>query len=231
MIGKHVKMRKFAQICMVLAAFMLLDAVESRTRAADAGGFPQEIDLYDVILKYPQPAWISGEVEPTKLLDQSEFYRDHAGSQFILEQIPKGQNFESWSSLFAVAAEELGVGKTASMREFIGLAVEQNSLACAEGGFGVQTLSVTEANALLAMVCGSTADGPPNVGYGADVGEVSIWRFLIFEDTFVKVFQRWRGASFEADDRANWPVSEPQMQEMLRRMADGIAIQPNNLRR
>ena len=222
------QIRTMAAIMMIMLAVTLIDASDARAQATDSGRIPQQIDLYDVILTYPQPAWISGNIEADKLLDQSEFYRDHAGSQFLLEQIPRGQEFTSWDSLYAVAAEELADGQTATMRDFIGLAVDQNNLACADGGFGAQTFGESEGDAMLVLVCGSTVNGPPNVGYGPDVGEVSIWRFLIYENTYLKVYQRWRGPALGIDERTSWPVSEPQLQEMRRRLENEIAVLPNN---
>ncbi|MEP4380644.1 MAG: hypothetical protein ABJ215_07260 [Alphaproteobacteria bacterium] len=231
MTGKRVKMKKYTMLGATLAVFALLGIIESPVHGADASSFPQQIELYDVVLTYPQPAWITGDIDPEKLLDRSEFYRNHAGSQFVLEQIPVGQAFESWMSLYAVTAEEFGVRQKASMGDFIDLAAEQNGLACAEGEFGVQTLNLTETDSMLAMVCGSTAGGPTNVGYGPDVGEVSVWRFLIYEDTYVKVYQRWRGGAFGIDDRDDWPVTEAELQEMVRRMTEIIEIVPSSLAR
>jgi hypothetical protein len=205
-------------------AFLLMTAGPAHAQTIDAEDIPQQIDLYDVILKYPQPAWIKGQVVPTALLDQSEFYRDHSGSTFLLEQIPDGEEFESWTRLYAVAAEELSVGRRAMMREFVALAADQNELACADGNFGVQTLRASETDAMLFMVCGSTENASTSIGYGPDVGEASLWRFLIFEDTYVKVYQRWRGPAFDIDARARWPVGEPELDDMVQRMTNGIQL-------
>lgn len=211
------------------AALLAVTAMrgEAVAETVDAADIPQQIELYDVILEYPQPAWITGQVEPAALLDRSEFYRDHAGNTFLLEQIPDGQAFESWQSLFAVAAEEVTVGRQYSMRDFIGLAETQNRAACVEGGYAAQVLKASESDSIVFMVCGSTEKGSTAIGYGPDVGEASLWRFMIYEDTYVKVYQRWRGGPFAIDDRADWPVNEAELQEMVRRMTDGIELLDN----
>ena len=78
------------------------------------------------------------------------------------------------------------------MHEFVALAADQNELDCAEGDFGVQMLRASETDTMLFLVCGSTENASTSIGYGLDVGEASLWRFLIFEDTYVKVYQRWQ---------------------------------------
>ena len=209
-------------------------AAGSRDAAAepvDAAGIIQQIDLYDVLLKYPQPAWISGLIEPSELLDRSAYFKQHDGPTYIIEQIPDGQSFERWGSLFAVVAEELEPSRAVPMQTFVGLSVETNRRACAEGGFGVQVLGSDDRSTIAVMVCDSVVDGPVELGYGAHVGEVSIWRFLVFENTYLKIYQRWRGPAFDIDVRGGWPVGEAEMQEMVRRITDQVEVLPNHLRR
>jgi len=208
-----------------------LNAGGARAEPVDAAGVIQQIDLYDALLKYPQPAWISGQMEPAELLDQSEFFKEQNGPTFIIEQIPDGQSFERWTSLFAIVAEELQPDQAVPMQTFVGLSVEVNRRACVEDGFGVQVLGSDERSTIAVMVCDSVADGPPEVGYGPGVGEVSIWRFVVFENTYLKIYQRWRGLAFDIDVRGGWPVAEAEMLEMVRRITDQVEVLPNHLRR
>lgn len=74
--------------------------VPAHAQTIDAEDIPQQIDLHDIILKYPQPAWIKGQVVPTpRCSTRASSYGDHSGSTFLLEQIPDGEEFESWTRL------------------------------------------------------------------------------------------------------------------------------------
>ena len=222
---------RVALLGMAMAGFLAIAADDAGAEEVDAAGIPQQINLYDVILKYPQPAWISGRMDRAALLARSEFFKEQVGPRFIFEQIPAGQTFDAWKSLYAVVAEELRAGQAVPMGTFIDLSVEQNRLACATGAFGVQTVSLSDDNALVVMICGSTENGPQDIGYGPDVGELSVWRFIVFENTYLKLYHRWRGAAFRPDNRTDWPVSDPNLQEMVRKMADEVEVHPNLLRR
>lgn len=223
-----------------LTAFIFLFAVvgslmsaSARAEQVDAAGIIQQIDLYDALLKYPQPSWISGPIESADLLARSEFFKEQIGPTFVFEQIPEGESFERWQSLYAVIAQDLAPDQKVPMLTFVELSVKANERACADGDFGVQVLTIDDADATVAMVCGATAHGAADIGYGPDVGEVSIWRFLIFANTYIKVYHRWRGAAFDIDtkDKArDWPVAESEFVEMVRRMGSQIEVSPNILK-
>lgn len=201
------------------------------SQEVDAAAVPQQINLYDVLLQYPQPAWISGQIAPGDLIDRSEFFKQQTGPQFILEQIPAGESFARWTQLFAVVAEQLGAGQVVPMGTFVDLAVASNREACARDGFAFQPLGASERDAIVLMVCGSTENGPPDVGYGPGVGEVSLWRFIVYKNTYMKLYQRWRGAAFGIDERGDWPINDAGLQEMFRRIAGEVSVAPVSARR
>ena len=211
-----------------LTAIIFLGAVsvshEAGAEIVDASVAAQQIELFDVILRYPQPPWVVGSLERSELLNRSKFYRDFSGNTFVLEQIPSGQEFDTWDSLFAVTAEELAVGRRFSMQDFIGLAERQNRLVCVDRGYAIQVLRATQNDSIVFMVCGSTEKGSTTIGYGPGVGEASLWRFLIYDDTYLKIYQRWRSSDFTIENRDDWPMTEVELREMVRRITDGVEV-------
>lgn len=210
-----------------LTVTLVFNPRESHAEPVDSVGILQQVGLYDALLLYPQPAWISGPIEPEALRGRSRFFTEQDGPTYIIEQIPDGQNFRQWTRLYAVVAEELPGDQGVPMQSFVGLSVEANRRACADTAFGVQVLSSGDTDTMLAMVCGSTDHGPLDVGYGPDLGEVSIWRFLVFQNTYIKIYHRWRGDAFDINTREGWPVGDLEVQEIVRRMTEQVSVSPN----
>ena len=205
---------------------------DAQAEEVDAAAVPQQINLYDAFLEFPQPAWITGQIEQGDILDRSEFFKEQKGPQFILEQIPAGESFARWTQLFAVVAEELDAGASIPIGTFVDFSIATNQEACAANRFAFQSLSVSENDAILLMVCGSTDHGPAEFGYGPGVGEISLWRFIVFESTYLKLYQRWRGTAFDIDEnREVWPVADAGLKEMVRRLSGEVNVAPNPVRR
>lgn len=218
--------KAWSQLGSVMFAATLWALGPADAQEVDAASVPQQIDLYDVTLKYPQPAWISGRMNRTEILELSDFFNEQDGLQFVLEQIPANQKFNDWESYYGLFAETLTAVQPVPMGTFVELSLDPEQHACAAGGFGSQTVNLSDDNAVLVTVCGSTANGSRDVGYGPEVGEVSVWRFIVSENTYIKLYHRWRGPAFALDMPANWPVAAGALREIVRRMTDEVDVMP-----
>ena len=79
----------------LLVLFHLIPAA-----AADQAGankISQETDVFDTAVRYPAPSW---QDKPRQAANETN--RQQEDASFVLEQIPKGDKFESWSKLYAV---------------------------------------------------------------------------------------------------------------------------------
>ncbi|MFC3674184.1 hypothetical protein [Ferrovibrio xuzhouensis] len=159
---------------------------------------------------YPAPSW-QHSADPAK---DSEFYRNQNGSSFILEQIPKGEKFEKWSRLYAIAAVKV---EGLTLKDFINRSLAPFYNACGKENFFVTPLQQSAESVLLHVLCQNSPAGPAKFGYGDGVGEITVMRFGQVGSTLIKVYQHWRGKSFIATDTSTWPVPKEEVGMMMNR--------------
>lgn len=204
--GVKMRMCRYA-LWWVIAAFSLAPAV---AQPLDAPKISQTINLFDAVVIYPAPSW-QRSTDPSK---DSEFSRNQSGPSFILEQIPKGERFEKWSRLYAVAAVRV---QGLTLKDFINQSLTPFYNACGKENFSVLALPQTHEGITLRVLCQNSPLGPVKFGYGDGVGEVTLMRFGQVGNTFIKIYQHWRGKSFIATDTATWPVPTAEVDMMMNR--------------
>ncbi len=100
-----------------LFAMVALAVLQGRPAlATDAEKITNTTNVYGAHIAYPAPGWIFGEIDPTQLLEMSEHNRQHTGDTFVLEQIPKGQSFKDWRSIYAITGIKLKAGAPTDKR-------------------------------------------------------------------------------------------------------------------
>lgn len=118
------------------------------------------------------------------------------GSYFTIgELIPKGESFDAWTSLYAIKIEE-GVGLT--LRQYVSqlATVYLDSCDLTLDIIGFEQLAKNRVRVV--FPCQFYKDTP-------ETGELAIMDIRKFNDTFIQIYQHWRGPAFSADDRSSWP--------------------------
>jgi len=174
---------------------------------------PQVIKIFEAIVSYPLPSWFKSPIS----LDQSEYYKDQKGPSFLLEQIPKGEKFESWSRLYAVHGNIYKDGKNILLDNYAIANFGPLIKACGKENISIQRIHQNKQSQSYVVICRDTPHVPPGSGYGPGIGEVGLFRFLKLDNTFIKVYQEWRGKSLDFSDNTTWPVSQDELKVMIKR--------------
>ncbi|BBD08496.1 hypothetical protein [Desulfovibrio ferrophilus] len=152
--------------------------------ASDLPEITQTMKLYEGVLTFPPPLWIND----VKELGGSIYHREQRGNLFTLEQIPKGQEFDSWTQLHGVYGYYLPeYDMDRFLRESIGALV----VGCkVEPKMGVARND--KGDIMLSYRCDELQDELVKNGNNAE-------RAIVFasqvRQSFAKVYQSWRGAT------------------------------------
>lgn len=179
----------------------------------------QIINIFDALVQYPSPSWVTPEVP----LHGSEYYRNAQGNQFIFEQIPKGEFFESWTKLYAIGGL---YAPGVPLQSFVADSLGTYLKFCGKQHFRIQRVGVSENPFVVIIYCENSPNGPTKFGYGDGKGEITIMWIGHFKNTLMKVYQHWRGKRFSVLDKTSWPVNVAEVQMMARRFAT-IRVTPN----
>lgn len=171
------------------------------------------INVYEAVVQHPVPSWITSN----DFLNQVEAFREQKGTTFVLEFIPKGEKFESWSKMLAVQGDYLPRKDKISLKRFALSSLLPLMQACGKGNFDIAPVMEAAEVATYLMVCASTPNGPKQLGYGPETGEIMLKTIRRFNDTYISVRHEWRGTNFNLQDVSGWPVSEAVLSETARR--------------
>ncbi|MEK9970295.1 MAG: hypothetical protein VW600_14240, partial [Ferrovibrio sp.] len=136
-------MRKFV---LPLIAFLVLLIQPAVAQPVDPSKITQTINLFDAVAVYPAASW-QRSADPSK---DSEFYRNQNGPSFILEQIPKGEKFDKWSRLYAIAAVKMP-GLT--LKDFINQSLAPFYNACGKENFSAIAIQQSAEGITLRVLC------------------------------------------------------------------------------
>lgn len=184
------------------------------TAHAKEASFVQAVNVYEAMVRFPPPIWVS-DGDPRA---QSEYFRQQNGPQFILEQIPKGQKFESWSQLYAVRGDYLKADQDIPLDSYISMSLQVYVDICGQERISFKPLSGSGASRTILLLCEASPHAPQGSGYGKKTGEVAVFHFAKVKDTFVKVYHEWRGTRFSAQKPETWPVSVDTVQQTIDRL-------------
>ncbi|MDX5594453.1 hypothetical protein [Pseudovibrio sp. SPO723] len=192
-------------ICAGFIAFGLLPGTSVSAEGQDkAPDFIQSIQVYEAVISYPPPMWIKAG-EP---IGQSEYFRHQNGPEFIFEQIPKGQKFESWTQLYAVRGDYIKLDQDVSLDAYLSMSLQPFIDICGQENATVQRISESGSSGTFLLICQDTPHAPEGGVYGKGTGEVALFHFAKVNDTFVKVYHEWRGKSFLVQNPETWPVKQ-----------------------
>jgi hypothetical protein len=191
-------------------------------KSVEASKVSQVIQVYDAVIRYPAPSWF----KDGNGLDQSEFFRKQNGPQFIFEQIPKGDKFESWKQLYAIRGDYIKLDKEIPLDAYISMSLKPFIDVCGKERMSFERLAGSQASGTFIMTCEDSPKAPSGSGYGKGIGEIALFHFAKVNNTFLKVYHEWRGKSFSGREPSSWPVKPEELKMMIQRFK-GISVSAN----
>ena len=187
-------------------------------KAVQAKDIPLVINIYDAVVTYPSPSWIPQGADTDQIMNGSEFFREQKGEVFVFEQIPKGQEFDSWTSIYAVSGLKVPTDSPVTMDLFVSSTLSGLANACdGRDNIFLHYLEKTEKAVTTLIFCQKFGKGPHPNGYHSSMGEIGLFRFFRKKDTFIKVYQEWRGNGFIANNPDSWPMPKTELDQMVKR--------------
>lgn len=210
------KFKHFQSIWVAFACIAMLSLQANNAHAKNSFNpdkITQVVNIYEAVVQHPVPSWITSN----DFVNQVEVFREQKGTTFVLEFIPKGEKFESWSKMLAVQGDYLPRKDKISLKRFALSSLLPLMQACGNGNFDIAPVTEAAEVATYLMVCASTPNGPKQLGYGPETGEIMLKTIRRFNDTYISVRHEWRGTNFNLQDVSGWPVSEAVLSETARR--------------
>jgi len=176
---------------------LILLVMVSFAQAETLHGVGQTVRLYDGVLTFPAPAWVNSAEDLGKVKTNQQ----QTDTTFTLEQIPKDQEFDSWTRLSGVYGYKL---PEYDMDRFFG-----ESLRFMINGCKVKPkakiLQNKEGNRIVIFLCDELQDQWVVNGYNSEKAVVFMAQT---KQSFVKVYQAFRGKNGTLDQESEAEFSE-----------------------
>ncbi|MEM7424923.1 MAG: hypothetical protein AAF441_02440 [Pseudomonadota bacterium] len=200
----------------VLAGLTAHAQAQNTAQPAEPGG--SQIRMFDAWAQFPYPSWHKTE----NALAESKVSRQQHADTFVVAMVPKKESFRDWTNqytLFGTWRENL------TLRKFMNSSVSALLTACGRDNFKLRKIQRNQNSALVAVYCMNSPNGPAAYGYGDGVGEVTLMWMGQFQNSFVKIYEQWRGPKFNPADTSSWPVSKAVLDRSIVRFS-GIRLLP-----
>ncbi len=175
----------------------------------------QTVRVYDATLIYPPPMWVESEADAA---DGSEMFRKQDGNSFVLEQIRKTETFANWTEMLKVTGLRTPEAQKIGIARAIAVSNAGYLEACGSDNVGQHIFRQDARSAVFGVFCGNTPKGPAAVGYGDGVGEISVNRLFIVNNTLILVQYAWRRRKFDPGNQATYPVPTPIIMRAVERL-------------
>jgi hypothetical protein len=166
----------------------------------------QTVKLYEGVLNFPPPPWVN-KVED---LGNSKYYRNQQNNLFTLEQIPKDQEFESYTQIYGVYGFYL---PEYNMKRFIDESLNALALGCKVQAKS-KVVSAEGGAIIMTYFCSDLQDPLVVDGYNTESGFLYMSQV---DQSFAKVYMAWR-AKKEDMKTDRWPMNKQTVTEAVERM-------------
>ncbi|MGX7950899.1 hypothetical protein, partial [Oleidesulfovibrio alaskensis] len=188
--------RKFIVLTIIALALLITGAKAKADDLLKSDKITQAIRLYQGNLIFPPPFW----VRQVKDIANTKSFQKQQGNLFTLEQIPKEQEFDSWTNLYGVYGYYL---PEYDMKRFINESLNALALGCKVQGKS-KLISVENGKIIMTYFCRDLHDPFVIDGRNTESGFLFISQV---EQSFAKVYMAWR-AKKEDMHTDRWPMDE-----------------------
>ena len=196
--------------------FPVTGSAQSAQQLAEPGG--SQIRLGDTWTQFPYPSW----QKTNNTLAETRLMRQQRGDTLILAMIPKNQKAQEWKNQYTLYGT---FNETLTLRQFMNSSVGVFLAACGRENFKLRKVLRQPSSAIVVVYCKNSPSGPAEYGYGEGVGEVTLMWIGKHENSFIKVYEQWRGPKFDFADASSWPVSNSILNRSIARFS-GIRLLP-----
>lgn len=207
----------FAKSLAVIAvsAALLHPAVAQNTPKITGGS---QIRLFEAWAQFPYPSWHKTD----NALKESRISRQQEANTFILAMVPKSESFNKWTKQYTLFGHW---NENLTLSQFIKTSIHTFRRPCGAQNVSVRKIVRQPNSGLVVVFCANSPNGPKQYGYGEGVGEVVILWMGQHKNTFVKIYQYWRGNKFNVADAKTWPVSTERLDRSVLEFT-GIKLLP-----
>lgn len=174
--------------------------------AEESPSIIQTIKLYQGVLSFPPPIWVN----EIKDIGNSKSFRNQQENVFALEQIPKDQEFDSYTQIYGVYGFYL---PKYDMKRFLDESLNALALGCKVQGRS-KLVSAENGGIMITYFCGDLQDPLVADGYNTESGFLFLSQI---DQSFAKVYMAWR-AKKEDMKTDKWPMNEETVTEAVERM-------------
>ncbi len=205
-------------LAMAALSIMLLTSAAAQNGPKISGG--SQIRLFDAWAQFPYPSWHKTD----NALAESRMSRQQEADTFVLAMVPKAETFAKWTKQYTLVGhwnENLTLGK------FINTTLRTFRAPCGAENAKVRKIVRQPTSGLAVVFCSNTPNGPKQFGYGEGIGEIVILWMGKHKNTYVKIYQYWRGDKFNVSDPSTWPVTTERLDRSVLEFT-GIKLLPYN---
>ena len=161
------------------------------------------------------PPWTTGEQAAAESeVNRQQGQVSETTQAYLLEFIPKGEEFDNWSELYALRAETPLEGSAEGFRNGL---VNRITSVCTDGSF--QLLHSTENSEIFATFCPRYKDNPVQ-------GEVAVFKLIFDGETLVQNYYHKRGPAFSDKDTASLPIAMQDLRAVISRIDQFHLVDP-----
>lgn len=223
-----VKENPVSSLKFALPAFLALSVLPVPSMAQQTPDIPIAINdgqlVYEALgqrLSWPLPDWLPTPAPEAGQLGDFISSKQIAGEQdATLELFPRGESEAYWTTIYGArinATADIGLPQ---LRRAV---VNVYSQACKPQSVALFQFEPDEGDVIppLGFLCGSYLDQLPAY---AGKGEIMVIGFVRSESGVGMVYQEWRGAAFDPEDTASWPVSPAVVEARVEQFKSAIAL-------
>lgn len=197
---------------------VLMQPALAQNKPIISGG--SQIRLFEALAQFPYPSWHKTD----NALKESKLTRQQEANTFILAMVPKQETFQKWTKQYTLFGHW---NENLTLNKFINTSIRTLQVPCGVKNTKVRKIVRQPNSGLVVVFCTNSPNGPKQYGYGDGVGEVVILWMGQHKNTFVKIYQYWRGKSFNISDASTWPVSTERLDRSVLEFT-GIKLLPYN---
>ncbi|UYN99245.1 MAG: hypothetical protein KIT02_15185 [Devosia sp.] len=203
-----------------LAALPLPAAAQASAPLAVSDG-ALVVDALGHRLALPMPDWVVAPVADTAQLTEqisSTYFADDL--QASIELFPRGESEAFWTTLYGI---RLNQGEDMSLVQLRQAVVNVYARACQPQSVALFQFEADNGDDIppLGFVCGAYLNEIPAY---AGRGEIMVIGFYRTPTGVGMVYQEWRGAAFDPEDPATWPVGSEVIEARMAQLRSDVRV-------
>lgn len=176
------------------------------------------IDIFGNTVIYPAASWQKSAIQKS-ISEKNEHrglpfktFRNQIGNYFILEIIPKDEEFSNWNNLYAISGELIPCRFPLDLQQLATLSRDPFKKYCQKFSYTSESLSTSPHKAIIETYFCEQING-------SSEGEIAIkFIALTSNNTSINVYQEWKAKHLKIHDESTWPVGKQALDDMRQQL-------------